>query len=104
MNTLARLGGGRGLLGLALVLLVLGGVALGPALSPYDPDQPDFAATLAPPSAVHPFGTDDLGRDVLARILRGGRVSLLVAVGGVGGAGAAGRPAGPGVRLPGRMA
>ena len=94
MNAAARLGGGRGLLGLALVLLVLGVVALGPVLSPYDPDQPDFVATLAPPSATHPFGTDDLGRDVLARILRGGRVSLLVAVGGVGGAALLGAPLG----------
>ncbi len=41
-------------------------------------DQLDFTATLSGPSASHPFGADDLGRDLLARSLYGGRISLLV--------------------------
>jgi peptide/nickel transport system permease protein len=41
-------------------------------------DHLDFINILSPPSAIHPFGTDDLGRDLLARVLYGGRVSLLV--------------------------
>ncbi len=94
MSASARLGGGRGLFGLALVMLVLAAAAFGPALSRFDADRPDFAATLAPPSPAHLLGTDDLGRDVLARILGGGRVSLLVALGGVGGAALLGAPLG----------
>ncbi len=43
-------------------------------------EQLDFLAILSPPSAMHPFGTDDLGRDQLARALFGGRISLLVGV------------------------
>ena len=54
--------------------------AIGPLLSPYSPDDPDFAATLSAPSAQHWLGTDDLGRDTLSRILAGARVSLLVGV------------------------
>ena len=89
-----RLGGGRGLLGLALVLLAAVAALAGPALVRFGADRPDFLATLQPPSAPHPFGTDDLGRDVLARILVGGRVSLAVALGGVGGAALLGVPLG----------
>jgi peptide/nickel transport system permease protein len=43
-------------------------------------DQLDFLAIMSPPSATHPFGTDDLGRDLFARALFGGRVSLAVGV------------------------
>lgn len=89
-----RLGGGRGLFGLLLVLGAVVLVAVGPALSPYGADRPNFGATLQAPSGLHPFGTDDLGRDVLTRIIVGGRVSLLVALGGVGGAALLGAPLG----------
>ena len=41
-------------------------------------DDIDFAATLAGPVLAHPFGTDDLGQDLLARMLYGGRISLAV--------------------------
>ncbi len=43
-----------------------------------DPEQVDLLARFEPPSAAHPHGTDDLGRDVLVRLLLGGRVSLTV--------------------------
>jgi len=69
----------------ALLLIVLYGSALfAPVISPYDPDAVDLRATKAMPSLQHPFGTDRLGRDTLARSLYGGRISLsigLVAVG-----------------------
>jgi len=70
--------------GLALVVLVVLTAAAGPLLLPFGPQTPDFAATLSPPSWRHPFGTDELGRDVLARIAAGAQVSLLVGVGSVG--------------------
>jgi peptide/nickel transport system permease protein len=51
---------------------------------PYNPSATSLAAKLAPPSLVHPFGTDQLGRDVLTRMLHGARVSLLVGFVAVG--------------------
>ncbi len=49
-------------------------------LSPYDPLKSDIKSRLEPPSWQHPFGTDQLGRDYLTRVLYGGRVSLFVGV------------------------
>ena len=60
-----------------LALLVLG-VVLGPLLWPTAIDDIDFSAMLQGPSAAHPFGTDDLGQDILARMISGGRISLAV--------------------------
>lgn len=53
---------------------------VGPFLTPYAFDAQDLEKTLQPPSWQHPFGTDDLGRDQLTRVLVGGRVSLTVGV------------------------
>ncbi|WP_341282119.1 ABC transporter permease [Paenibacillus sp. FSL H8-0537] len=53
---------------------------LAPLLAPYDPNQINMAERLTPLSAAHWLGTDTLGRDVLSRILYGGRVSILLAV------------------------
>lgn len=65
----------------AIVIPVLLIVAIfAPLLSPYGPAQVSFTELLAPPSAAHLFGTDNLGRDVLSRILFGGRVSLSAGV------------------------
>src|SRR5690625_1533135 len=51
--------------------------AIAPAwLAPYDPLETDFARSMLPPSAEHPFGTDKLGRDVFSRIVWGARPSL----------------------------
>lgn len=50
----------------------------GRAAVPYDPNATDLVHRLAPPDARHRFGTDDLGRDVLARLIHGARVSLAV--------------------------
>ena len=63
----------------AVVLAVLIAAALAaPVLSPYAPDDIDLAQLRQPPSRAHWLGTDDLGRDVLARVLHGARVSLAV--------------------------
>lgn len=53
---------------------------LGPLLYRVDPTVTDLAQTLAPSSPGHPLGTDESGRDVLARLMVGGRVTLLVGV------------------------
>ncbi len=60
-----------------LGLLVLA-VLVGPWLWPVGINDIDFKARLAEPSLTHPMGTDDLGRDLLARMLYGGRISLAV--------------------------
>ncbi len=62
---------------IALLIVVLAAV-VGPLLLPYDPNVVDPLAIRQPPSADHLLGTDSAGRDVLARLLAGGRVSLLV--------------------------
>ena len=53
---------------------------LAPWLAPSDPSAIDYRAMLARPSATHPLGTDDLGRDLLSRLVHGARVSLGVSV------------------------
>lgn len=55
-------------------------VVVGPFLSPYDPAKPLLNDIFLPPSLRHPMGTDSLGRDLLTRILYGGRISLVVGV------------------------
>ncbi len=60
-----------------LGLLVLA-VLVGPLIYKVGINDIDFKARLAPPSWQHPLGTDDLGRDLLARVLYGGRISLAV--------------------------
>ena len=63
---------------LAILAVLALSVLLGPILWPVDPLEMDFTAFLAPPSLAHPMGTDATGRDVLARFLAGGRLSLYV--------------------------
>jgi peptide/nickel transport system permease protein len=65
-----------------LGLLVLMAVA-GPRLVPFDPIATDPPSALAPPSAVHLFGTDQLGRDVLSRVVVSARIDLGVALAAV---------------------
>lgn len=50
-----------------------------PFLAPYNPNLPDYNATLQAPSLAHPFGTDDQGRDILSRVIFGSRVSFEIA-------------------------
>ncbi len=66
-------------LGLALLGLLVAGAFAAPLLG-HDSGEPDLFNRYAPPSAAHWLGTDDLGRDLLARLLEGARVSLTVGV------------------------
>lgn len=68
------------LVGLVLVFLFTLLSALGPLLMPYDPYLPQLALRLQGPSLAHPFGTDEVGRDILTRIAYGARFSLLMGV------------------------
>jgi peptide/nickel transport system permease protein len=84
LSRMARIGGHIGFLpGAALIVLALIVLStlLAPLLSSHDPLELDPVSRLMPPDADHWFGTDGLGRDVLARTLYGGRVSLLVGAG-----------------------
>ena len=69
---------------LALVCAILGAIVLmtifAPWLAPYDPLEVNMELRLLDPCRAHPLGTDALGRDVLSRVIYGGRASLLLAV------------------------
>src|SRR6202012_1156786 len=60
-----------------MLIIVVGGV-FGPLFWPVSSNDIDVSATLQGPSLAHPFGTDDLGQDILARMIYGGRISLPV--------------------------
>lgn len=62
---------------IVLLILVLGSASV-PFISPYDAEAPDLRARDEPPSLAHPMGTDSLGRDMLTRLLYGGRISLTI--------------------------
>jgi ABC-type dipeptide/oligopeptide/nickel transport system permease subunit len=66
-----------GLVGFALLLLL---VLLAPVLAPADPTALNLSHALDAPGSAYPFGADDLGRDILSRVLWGGRESLRVAL------------------------
>lgn len=65
--------------GLVVMIAVIVTAVVGPALLATDPNKIDYTAINSLPTAKHPFGTDNLGRDTLARLIYGLRVSLLVA-------------------------
>lgn len=62
----------------ALLIAIVVAVLLAPVISPFGPSTPDFNAVLAHPTTKHLFGTDQFGRDMLSRVLIGGRISLSV--------------------------
>lgn len=68
------------LIGLALLLLLLAAALFPRALAPFSPTDFDYEALLQGPSAKHPFGTDNFGRDVLSRVIYATRVDLQIAV------------------------
>jgi len=76
-NKLAVAGG-------VIVSVLLAASLLAPFIAPYDPAQIHVDRVLVPPCREHPLGTDQLGRDVLSRIIWGGRISLLVGFVAVG--------------------
>jgi peptide/nickel transport system permease protein len=65
------------MVGSIILLLLLSGSLLAP-LSPYDPEKSSLRERDEPPSLMHPMGTDSLGRDMLTRLLYGGRISLTI--------------------------
>jgi peptide/nickel transport system permease protein len=73
--------------GFALTLLLVIVALAAPLLAPYDPVAQNLPARLVPPTAAHWMGTDELGRDILSRIIFGTRVSMLVSICVVFGAG-----------------
>jgi peptide/nickel transport system permease protein len=73
-----------GALGALLVVLFVLSAVLAPRIAPYDPNALDVPARLQGPSFDHLLGTDNLGRDVLSRVLYGGRIALGVALTAVG--------------------
>ena len=66
--------------GLGILMLLVLVAAFGPWLTPYDFLSQNLDARNLPPSLAHPFGTDDLGRDVMSRVIYGARTAFLVAV------------------------
>lgn len=78
-----------------LILLLFTFLALAaPFLTPYDPAQQSLESAFEKPSASHPLGTDNLGRDILARIMYGGRYTLMIGILAVSLASAIGLPLG----------
>lgn len=75
-----------GMLGLVLVVLMVGSAVFADFIIPYDATQVMTGPRLAPPSWEHWMGTDQLGRDVLSRVIMGGRVAMIVAVAALGAA------------------
>ena len=78
-----------------LILAIFTFVAIAaPILTPYNPVAENLASVFQSPSWAHPFGTDDLGRDMLSRIMYGGRYTLMIGVAAVSLATAIGVPLG----------
>ena len=67
-------------LGLAVIVVFILLALFAPLIAPYDPAAQSWAAVRKPPSALHWLGTDEVGRDILARIIFGARASLLAGV------------------------
>lgn len=72
-----------GAIGGAIIVLLVAMAISAPLLTPYDPTENDIPVRLEPPSAAHPLGTDQLGRDGWARIAYGARTSLFVGLSAV---------------------
>jgi ABC-type dipeptide/oligopeptide/nickel transport system permease subunit len=65
-------------LGMIVLFLLTIGAVLAPVVAPYPPNRQDLDRDLVLYSSEHPLGTDKLGRDILSRVIYGGRISLLV--------------------------
>jgi peptide/nickel transport system permease protein len=94
----------RALLAAAVLFVLVVGSLIGPAVYDADPNALDLARAGAPPGSGHPLGTDESGRDILSRLLVGGRVSLAVGFAAVLFAGVVGISLGAVAGLAGRRA
>lgn len=72
-----------GAFGLITVVILILVAIFADFLAPHDPNRQNYTAILRPPSQTYVFGTDNLGRDVLSRVMHGSRVSLLVGLSSV---------------------
>ncbi|MEM8851658.1 MAG: ABC transporter permease [Pseudomonadota bacterium] len=80
MTALMRFGSGKGMVALGLIAVVALIAALGPVLIPPDfATAMDMRARLSPPTLSHPLGTDQLGRDLMWRVLLGAQTSITIA-------------------------
>ena len=86
-SSLARAGAGPGLIrwrerhliiGGALIALLVAIALFAPAIAPYGLLDTDYGVRLVPPNRAHPFGTDNLGRDIFSRVVHGSRIDLPV--------------------------
>ena len=94
-RALRRLLGRKGAVaGLVVITMFIVLALFAPLIAPYDPIATSWTLVRKPPSALHWFGTDDLGRDILARVIYGARASLLAGAISVGIALAIGVPLG----------
>jgi peptide/nickel transport system permease protein len=66
------------LIGIFILLVFAIAAIFAPLLTPYDPTAQDLSSAFLSPSWAHPFGTDELGQDILARIMYGGRYTLAI--------------------------
>ncbi|HSB72707.1 MAG TPA: ABC transporter permease subunit [Candidatus Methylomirabilis sp.] len=66
--------------GFIIIVLMVVMAVTASRFSPYDPIRISLAERLSPPSTLHPFGTDELGRDILSRIMHGARISLRIGI------------------------
>ena len=81
--------------GMLAILTILVFAIFAPLITPYDPTSMNPVEKLEPPSASHPFGTDNFGRDTFSRVVYGARMSLLGSTGVVVFATSLGWPLGP---------
>jgi len=72
------------LVGLTILAILVAATVVAPAVLPWDPDEANFEQVLQWPSSTHLLGTDQLGRDLLTRVVYGARVSFLIGVLAVG--------------------
>jgi ABC-type dipeptide/oligopeptide/nickel transport system permease subunit len=87
LGRLQRRAVGSGTVGVVIIVFVAFGALLAPLISPYDPNRIDLAVRLSPPGHwQYPLGTDQVGRDMLSRLIWGARSSLVVVVGSLGAA------------------
>lgn len=70
----------RAMVALGFIIFEILVAIFAPWIAPYEPDKSDYDALWSPPTAEHWMGTDDLGRDVLSRLIYGGRVSISVGI------------------------